>query len=544
MISIDPAILLIIGEVMLALLAGIGLISFLFVRNRKRDKAAIEVLESRLKKNSSTREQMYSEMIKSASSDEEAEVDNEEDEAFKEQAKEWVKKENKLYGHLIDMYVKRDTAMVSSLDKLLHEYTSSYLDVVVDMRTRLNEQQISMDEETQATLSRLEAQGEVLRQELEGLKEENARLAKELQNAENEIDQTVREYASAFRASEAAAMVGGAAATAVAAGAVEAGAVEASAVEASAEAAVEPESEPAPSSPEPVAEDVPVLADEAPAEISPADTSNESSESLVEDVVEDAGEPQLDDMDEALAGLEALSLTEESPTDVAEPEVESVETAETVDELASPGVVIDLAEDEDISSLLDGVAEVMPESIEENLESDAPVVSAEDDALPADGVGDDLALAEESVVDDVGTEEAVLDALALVEEGESPDLELDSDEDDRALADLVAGLEELDETEPLMPDLNVAEEDTLVAELDALVDVTDESTDAAEDELDPDAIIAQSIVPENEESESGAKEDDGVDDDLLAQLQKMNMSGEDEPNIEDLVMGNDDKDKK
>ncbi len=463
MISIDPAILFVMGEVMLALLVGLGAICFWLLRNRKRDKSAISILEARLKKNSSSREQMFEDMIKGAAGDGEEEVEKEGG-ASKELAKEWVAKENKLYGHLINMYATRDSAVVSSLDKLLHEYTSNYLDIVVEMRKRLNDQQLAMDEETQAALSRMEEQGKLLSTQVTELKEENARLAKELQNAEREIDQTVREYASAFRHD-------GTKAPAPVAAVAAAGAAVATAAVA--------------------------------------------------------------------AGMDGQH--------------DSVQTSKAVDDVPEDGAGV---EDVMITSPGDQVTDVLSQSEDEGAQS-RPAVSASEVIELADDDDGVVSVAEEetSVDGDVIADEAKMDVLAMTEEPEAVPVLEDAlaDDEDSALADLMAELDAADAdhaaslTDPEQePAQELVQEDASTESLDdenwdpdAMWKAALEEASGENESMDAAAPVIVDELPSEEEAVDASAKDDAegqIDDDLLAQLQAMNM-GDDDPNIEDLIMG-------
>lgn len=194
MIKIDPTVLIVMGEVILALLVLVVAALVYFIKSKKRDKQAVEVLQGRLEDNVEKRQEMFEKLIGQASGNGE-----DEDGTNREMAREWVDNENKFYNRLVEMYMQRNSSALKSLDKLLHEYTSSYLDLVALMRERVETQEADLSEEMKQQLERLEQDGHKLASEVDKLKQENQRLSKELEQAYSEIDQAMREYSQAFR---------------------------------------------------------------------------------------------------------------------------------------------------------------------------------------------------------------------------------------------------------------------------------------------------------------------------------------------------------
>lgn len=191
MISIDPTILIVMGETIFALVVVIAVILVRWVMLKKRDKAAVTTLEGRLTRNEEKRQEWYQNIL--------TEGEPEPDSAFKEMAHGWVEKENKFYGKLIEMYMHRNSTAMSSLDKLLHDYSSSYMELVIMMRDRLGEKEANFNEETRAQVERMAEEGVKIAQEMEILRGENERLSKELASAYSEIEQAMKEYSMAFR---------------------------------------------------------------------------------------------------------------------------------------------------------------------------------------------------------------------------------------------------------------------------------------------------------------------------------------------------------
>lgn len=192
MIQIDPTILIIMGEVILALIVVIGAALIYFLKLRKRDKQAVEVLQKRLEGNAEQRQEKLEELITQAGADSEAEGSS------REVAQQLVDKENGFYNRLVEIYMQRNSTALKSLDKLLHDHTSSYLDLVSLMRNRAESQQAGLPDEMKEQLGRLEQDGQKLASEVEKLKEENQRLSRELEDAYSEIDRAMREYSQVF----------------------------------------------------------------------------------------------------------------------------------------------------------------------------------------------------------------------------------------------------------------------------------------------------------------------------------------------------------
>lgn len=191
MISIDPTILIVMGEVIFALLVVIVIFLVRWGMSRKRDKEAVTVLEGRLSRNANTRQEWFTKMM--------AEGKDDIDPAMKDMACGWVEKENKFYGRLIEMYMQRDSTAIRSLDKLLHEYSSSYLELVTNVRDQLDKEKAELSEEIKAQIEKMAGDGVKLAQEMELLHAENERLSNELAGAYAEIEQAMKEYSMAFR---------------------------------------------------------------------------------------------------------------------------------------------------------------------------------------------------------------------------------------------------------------------------------------------------------------------------------------------------------
>lgn len=408
MINIDPTILIIMGEAILALLVVVTGVIFVMLRARKRDRDAVAELQGRLKKNASKRQEWYENVL--ANSIEDGDPD-----ANRELAKSWVEKENRFYAQLVDMYMKRNTEALRGLDRLLHDYSSSYLELVSLMRTRIDEEQQSVPDDVREQLERLGQEGERLARIVQTLEGENQRLSTELDGANKEIDQALREYSVAFRPGSG--MTGSAlpaAPVAAAAAAVAAPLVMAAAGEAAAEIELpEPEVEMAVAPDEFGADGLEELTSEIMAETAAAGDSSGGEAMEEMDLAQFGAIPAGDD------GLEGLAddLASDAAADWREgfderPEEEARAGEEAALSEAAKGPVIDLADEGDI---------VLPQLNELMAAIELPDPHAAD--LPE---GEELPILDESVdADDGGLgidEEQLLAQLEGLEEIDLPPL--------------------------------------------------------------------------------------------------------------------------
>ena len=192
MIKIDPFLLIIFAEVVVALVVILGVVTVIFIKGKKKDKKVLKTLEARLKGDSSKRQAVLEESIAISCGDDD---DNEEVAAEnKEIAKKLAEKEKAFYNKLVTMYTQRDSTALKSLDKLLHDYTSSHLESVSVMRERVDAESASMTEELAQQMERLEQNGQTLASEVEKLKTENKNLSGELEKAYAEVDMAMQEY--------------------------------------------------------------------------------------------------------------------------------------------------------------------------------------------------------------------------------------------------------------------------------------------------------------------------------------------------------------
>ncbi len=193
MIKIDPFLLIIFAEVVVGLIVILGVITAVFIKRKNKDKALLKLLNERLKDDPDKRQSVLEESIaKSCGDDETNEVATAEN---KEIAKKMAETEGAFYSRLVTMYTQRDSNALKSLDKLLHEYTSSHLASVSQMRERIDAEQADISEELGTQMERLEQNGQALASEVEKLKNENKSLSGELEKAHAEVEMAMQEYA-------------------------------------------------------------------------------------------------------------------------------------------------------------------------------------------------------------------------------------------------------------------------------------------------------------------------------------------------------------
>ncbi len=195
MIKIDPTVLFILAEVILALIVVmVGLIVFI-VRGRKREKDSIiaaEELRGHIRSNTPERQEWFQQVLTECIVDSDAEVN-------RELAAGWVEKEIQFYTQLLNMYLKRDAVALRGFDRQLQGYTSAYHELIALIRTRIDEERDSIPAEIKEQLAQTIQENERLAGVVLTLEQENQRLNRELSTANSEIDQATREYSVAFR---------------------------------------------------------------------------------------------------------------------------------------------------------------------------------------------------------------------------------------------------------------------------------------------------------------------------------------------------------
>ncbi|MFC1748480.1 hypothetical protein ACFL2V_06695 [Pseudomonadota bacterium] len=526
MIELDPTVLIIMGEVIVALVVVIiGIVIFLF-KSKKRDQTAVQTLQGKISSNTPQRQDLFESMLEDSL--------GEEDSALrKEMASSWVDKENAFYGRLVDMYLKRNSKALMGLDKLLHEYTASYLDLVTLMRERVESGGVELSEEAREQLERLADEGTRLNGRVTSLEGENRRLNKELQDAYVEIEEAMREYSKAFRPAGTVSKTNTSTKVAAAASgvAVTAGAV---ADETPSEVLPEPESqdvnndiaglaealgdlssqseldepvpedevvEPplpqqedqSPSSVEDLGADIVALAELLGDEVSDLESPHETDIPEIDaselDIAEaDAAEaPIIDDIDETAATVQLASLPEDAEELVVdESEVSSGPSEESAAEDSTPTIVDDsITEDEtDLSaSEPENPEEPEDEDLSEILDEESFFAPKDEDESSsyAEDANSDLEVEPEAedarrpVIDLAEDDDVVLSSLGdLLNEGK-PEREIPPDDEPAASslddsADSVDDIFNQAQSESADLDSMLIDEDDLLAQLDSIED--------------------------------------------------------------------------
>lgn len=417
MIKVDPTLLIIIAEVVVGLVVILAAVLFFFIKRRKADKQALADLNKHLKTDTDKRQKVLEESIAKScgggENNDEVATENE------EMAKKWCDKENAFYSRLVTMYIQRDSTALKSLDKLLHEYTSSHLDAVAMVRERFDAERSELSEELGQRLEKLEQDGQTLASEVGALKDENQRLSTELEKANTEIDQAMDEYTRM-------AVTGSVSKTKAAA-----------------------------KEPEPIEEPVvSILEDEDEVEVEVESDAEVSVEDLVADI--EAGlEGQSDAGGVDEAGLEQVSELEmelqAEPVPV-ESGVEPEQSDEFDNDEADTLVDMSILDEIDVEPVVaESPGEVIEDAVPEAVQSPDKTVEGVDSKeleMLADIVGE--AVSEEESLEDVVLHAMAEESAAQQTEAE---VEVDVDEDPALVIDLAKDDEIV---LPLMPEKTVA----------------------------------------------------------------------------------------
>lgn len=520
MINIDPTILIIMGEAILALVVVmVGVVIFM-LKGRKRDREAVAELQNRLQKNASKRQEWYESVLAES-------IENGDSGANHELASSWVDKENEFYAQLMNMYMKRNSTALRGLDKLLHEYTSSYLELVSLMQARIDEEQSTVPDDVTLKLERMVLEGERMAGIIKTLEQENARLSSELDGANKEIDQVMDEYSKVFRHGGDSSGSGGTAQSAKAGGNVAAAAgAAAGVVEASAEAAPPVVDEPLPPEQEEMAtepEELPLTASEE----MPLPESEEVAAELMQEPLSESEEVAAELTEEPLPAPEEMEAPlAEEPAVAAEAGLEGDEMSDELTALSEEIMASDegealpagpeTVEDMDLSAF-DDVAETALEEtqVETPAEAGGDESAADGwaegfDERPEDGSSPQK---EAAVEEDAALKGPVID---LADEGEVVLPELNSmlagdegaESDDEEIGDLLTsdGLPLLDESVAPAEGDDALDEKGLLAQLEGLeeIDMPSFSGGLLADELSDLELPPKDKEKKDEEGSEGA----------------------------------------
>ena len=192
MISIDPTVLIVMGEAIVGLIVIVAVIVVVMVKRQRRTQALLAELNNRLQQTANDRQVVYENMLGDL-------FEEGDDGECATVAQGLVAQENEFYGRLIEMYMKRNSSTLRQLDKHMQEFSASYTDVIADMRAKIEEGAALEASELTAQLEKMASEHEVVAREIEEVRAENERLGRDLDQAYKEIDQAMSEYSAAFR---------------------------------------------------------------------------------------------------------------------------------------------------------------------------------------------------------------------------------------------------------------------------------------------------------------------------------------------------------
>ena len=192
MISIDPTVLIVMGEAIVGLIVIVAVIVVVMVKRQRRTQALLAELNNRLRQTANERQVAYENMLGDL-------FEEGDDGECANVAQGLVAQENEFYGRLIEMYMKRNSSTLRQLDKHMQEFSTSYTNVIADMRAKIEEGAALEASELTAQLEKMASEHEVVAREIEEVRAENERLGRDLDQAYKEIDQAMSEYSAAFR---------------------------------------------------------------------------------------------------------------------------------------------------------------------------------------------------------------------------------------------------------------------------------------------------------------------------------------------------------
>ena len=192
MISIDPTVLIVMGEAIVGLIVVVAVIVTVMIKRQRRTKALLAELENRLRQSADERQAAYENMLGDL-------FEEEEGEDGANVAQGMVAQENEFYGRLIEMYMKRNSSTLRKLDQHMEEFSASYTDVIAAIRGKIEEGAALEASELTAQLQKMAEEHEIVAKEMDEVRAENARLSHDLEQAYKEIDHAMTEYNAAFR---------------------------------------------------------------------------------------------------------------------------------------------------------------------------------------------------------------------------------------------------------------------------------------------------------------------------------------------------------
>jgi len=181
MSNLQSALVIIMAEVCIMLMATLGYIVYRYIRKHRGVMSALHALTSNINKNSEARSSMLHEFL--------TKTCQYSDEAASAAANELIEKEQSFYNSLIEIYATQNQNALASLDSKTEEVISAYRELASNTAKII----------TQDAQSDLETQTQQFNHTIEDLKEKNNHLSVEVNQLKHEMDLTVQEYSSAFR---------------------------------------------------------------------------------------------------------------------------------------------------------------------------------------------------------------------------------------------------------------------------------------------------------------------------------------------------------
>jgi hypothetical protein len=186
MISVNPTIFYTLIEISAVLAVLCLVFAFLILRGRKQHKQALEQLVEKVKEGEASRKEKITAFLKKHG--------HEDDEELDKVTGNLIQKENDFYHYIISALLARNVQPLFELDQHLEALAQSYSDLVKGAAgNESGADTIDTDD-----LKQLIAETSAMKSEMTSLREENAKLATELDESKKEMKQTLTEFTSAF----------------------------------------------------------------------------------------------------------------------------------------------------------------------------------------------------------------------------------------------------------------------------------------------------------------------------------------------------------
>jgi len=182
-------LVIVLAEITVALIIILIVVAWKAIRSRSKARAALNDLVTSIHTHQSERRDRLTNRLKSDGqlSDDDALA----------KANALIKKQNRFYQDIIDLYINRNNEMLSNLDHRLDALIEQH--GVIAAGTGATADPAATTE----ALARLSADMAAMSKSIEDLRTENGLLHDQLKAAEQELDQLGREYSSAFNRNKA-----------------------------------------------------------------------------------------------------------------------------------------------------------------------------------------------------------------------------------------------------------------------------------------------------------------------------------------------------